>query len=257
MSGDIPVMVFTFEAAAKADKMLAWVGGTTTPKGEVFNVTSYKPTRDILEFVSETEAKIPYLYDDADSSKPPKNYCEDKGKISGNLTIGIGKIIKKPNSKSIEDPTKTNLEYWCDKSPLSNDEMWEMFENGSFKEHIERLQTKFQRSNVKYTQCQWDALASVVYNRGSFGSGDDYWQNNISSGTIDIEEDKDEIKTAFISAFNWDTAEANKWFKGLMCRRISESRIFIDCDYTPINGTKKCNDECKNHPTCKRIHYPN
>jgi len=28
MSGDIPVMVFTFEAAAKADKMLAWVGGT-------------------------------------------------------------------------------------------------------------------------------------------------------------------------------------------------------------------------------------
>ncbi|WP_337045426.1 hypothetical protein [Emticicia sp. 17c] len=244
--GDTPAMIFEFTSQAMADRVLDWMGGgKKVPNNGIFDVSAYKPTRSVLEFVSETEAKIPYVYDDADNSRPRKNYCETGGKIEGNLTVGIGKIIENPAAKRSDG--KTNLEYWCERSPLTDDEMWEIFENGDFKEHVQRMKNKFTKPNVKYNQCQWDALASVIYNRGSYGTGNDYWEKNIADGEVKIPKENPDIKEAFISAF---TNRDKKWFKGLMCRRIAESQMFINCSYEKLS-TKECNDECELNNECK------
>lgn len=247
-SSNILLSFLVLDESDKAVKIRAiWNYLGNTPTKTTFTASDYKPSRKVLEFIANTESPIPYVYDDADKSNPPKDYCKVKGDIKGNLTIGIGKIILNPYNKRSDG--KTNLEYWCAKSPLSNDEMWDIFESEDVEDHLDRLKSKFETTAVKYTQCQWDALLSVIYNRGSFGNGDGYWNDNMVKGKVEIPEDNVDIENAFISAFNWNNAKAKGWFKGLMCRRIAESQMFINCTYTKLTASQ-CDTECEQNDQC-------
>lgn len=150
-------------------------------------------------------------------------YTDKNGdKYYGNPTIGVGHLIV----------GETKLQEYCDKGNISEEEIKELLRS-DVKDKAEKLLKAALNDNItnaKLNQCQFDALISIVFNRGigkEDGKGfksSTLWKDYIKKGELEIDDpDKnDKIKDALINDGSL-LAGSN--------RRNDEADLYFNCKY--------------------------
>jgi len=193
------------------------------------------------------EGKVSHVYNDAKGAK--SYYCEEhkghenipegkykcsekehknsKGDI-GNPTIGVGHLIVGENE----------LQKFCEKGTITDNEIEKLLKEDIVDKAEEPLKKAINEcmKDAKLNQCQFDALLSIVFNRGigcetcnNYPNGvgfksSDLWKNYIKNGIFDSDDpdEKIEIKKKIIN--DGSILAGSK-------RRQDEAELYFNCKY--------------------------
>lgn len=209
----------------------------------VISLNSLNVSADGIEFIKKHEGVVTNVYNDRKGGKsdyckehftfksedifPKKGHelknsvCTDSIHINtktlkfGKPTVCIGYLIN----------TEQELQKFCLnalKETITNDTCHRIFTEISLPDHVADLK-KALLADLQLTQCQFDALSSICFNRGitNFKRSSLYKKYLKDQPSIDLQF-KDDLKEALIN----DGSD-----KIVKKRRKSEADLFFDCAY--------------------------
>ena len=197
-------------------------------------------SKELLTFITKEESPVNHVYNDYKGSK--SYYCKEHdghnsfsgdkceedshyGEIKklgikgyGNPTIGIGHLIV----------GEADLKKWCDKGDISDDDVKELL-GKDLELRVTQLKNALPK-DAKPTKCQFDAMLSIVFNRGigkENGKGfksSAFYKEYIKKGNFDgsDENEKAKIKESL-------TDDGSKLANSQ--RRKNEAEIYFNCKY--------------------------
>lgn len=237
-ANEIPVltdnMLFQFVVLEEEAKIFEYY--LFASKEVALEINKLSVSEDLIKRLTKDEGKVDHVYNDAKGAKSyycdehkghpaiseSSHYCDhkdhrnSKGKL-GNPTIGIGHLIYGENE----------LQEWCNKSPITEEEIMNLFKK-DVKEKAENQLKYYINKNigkVELNQCQYDALVSIVFNRGMCNfMKSSVWIKYFSEGVFNTDDpDKNEkIKDALIN--DGSTLAGSN-------RRKGEAELYFNCTY--------------------------
>jgi len=200
--------------------------------------SSYSYSLKLITFITKEEAAANHVYNDYKGIK--SYYCKEHAghpsftgnkcthqahyaeitKVNiagyGNPTIGIGHLIV----------GEAELKKWCTKEPLSNNDIKDLLASDLTERELQLNNAL--PNDIKLTQCQYDALLSIVFNRGI--GCESCGKNKSGKGFIGSELYKqlngDDTGRTFEDLIVNDKSKlANS------SRRKNEAELFINCKY--------------------------
>jgi GH24 family phage-related lysozyme (muramidase) len=228
----------------EADKFENYLFGL---KNKLISVNLLSISDDGIKDLILHEGKVNHVYNDAKGAN--SYYCEEhKGHAKipegmyqckekehensngtiGNPTIGVGHLIVGENE----------LQKYCEKGIISSEEVEELLKEDIIYKAEKPLINAINEyvKDAKLNQCQFDALVSIVFNRGigcetckNYPNGigfknSDLWNNYIKKGVFysDDPDENIEIKNKIINDGSI-LAGSN--------RRKDEAEMYFNCDY--------------------------